>query len=92
MYRAFSIDRIPAGRIGAAEKLYFQADADGCFCCRQADNALNRLPGRTAGSPPVYDDIVDLSVRDLNFEFRSAKAFFIVAQTALPGKTASRGG
>jgi hypothetical protein len=92
MHRAFSIDRIPAGWIGAAEKLYVQADTDGRFCCGQADNALNRLPGRTAGSPPVYDDIVDLSIRDLNFEFRSTKAFSIVTQTALPGKTTSRGG
>lgn len=92
MHRTFAIDRIPAGGVGTAEKLYLQADADGRFGYRQPDDALRRLPGRAAGRPPLHNKRIDFSVADLNVEFRRAKAFFIVTQAALPGKTASGGG
>jgi hypothetical protein len=92
MNRAFSIDRVPAGWIGAAKKLHFQSDTDGRLCCGQADNAFDCLPGRATWGASFDGDIVYLSVSYLNFEFRSTEAFSIVTQTTLPGKTASRGG
>lgn len=92
MHRAFAIDRIPAGGIGAAEKLHLQTDTDGGCFYGQPDDALRRLPGRAAGRPALHNNRVDFSVADLNVEFRRAKAFFIITQAALPGKTASGGG
>ena len=92
MNRTFSIDRIPAGWIGAAKKLYFQSDTDGRFCQGKSDDALDRLPGGAAWGASFNVNVGDLAVRYLNFEFRRTEAFFIFTQAALPGKSTSCGG
>jgi hypothetical protein len=91
MNRALAVDRIPAGRIRTAEKLYLQADTNGRLGNGQSHDTLRRLPGGTAGGSSFNGDIFDFFVRDPDIEFRRAKAIAVFTQAVLPGKTASGG-
>ena len=92
VHGALAVDGVPAGRIGAAEKLHFQADTGGRLGDFSPDDTLRRLPGGAAGSTSFDNDSVNLSIFESNFEFRRTKAFLIFPQTSLPGKPASGGG
>jgi hypothetical protein len=92
MHGALAVDGVPAGRIGTAEKLYFQADTGGRVGDMSADDTRRRLPGGAAGRTSSDNYSVNLPLFESNVEFRRTKAFLIFPQTALPGKPASGGG
>ena len=85
MHRAFSVDGVPTGRVGTAEKLNFQTDAYGGVFNRAADNFAGRFPGGAAGSPPLNGHSGDSPVNGLDLEFRGPEALRIRPQPILAG-------
>ncbi len=73
MYRAFAIDRIPAGRIGGAGKLGEEADFPDRIFSPLADQLAGRIPGCAAGRP-THDLNADEPVADDTYaKFRSTE-------------------
>lgn len=91
MNRAFTVDGIPAGRVGAAKILNLKADANRCLLGRATYDSFCRLPGGTARRPSFDGDVDDVFVPDRDLEFRRTKALCIQSQPILPGKSASGG-
>lgn len=59
--RTFTVNRIPPGRIGAAEKLNLQAIARGSPGGILADHFLGRFPGGPAGCAPFDSYALNLT-------------------------------
>lgn len=89
--RAFSVNGIPSGRVGTAEKLNLQADESGGFFDWAANDFLGRLPGGTTGCTPFDCHGFNFTFSYLDLELRGTKPFTIFTQTILPGKSASGG-
>ena len=77
MDRTFSVNRIPAGRIGSAEKLCFQAHADDGLFGGHIGHTKCGLPCCTAGGTSFYRYVGDFSLFNFNGKFRSTKFFAI---------------
>ena len=91
MNRAFAVYRIPTGRIGAAEKLNFQAIASGSLSDIFANHLLGCFPGSPTGCAAFNGNTLNFAVDDIGFHFWCPKTLFIASQTAWPGKAASGG-
>lgn len=92
VYGALSVQRVPAGGIGAAKKLCFQPDTHQSILQIHTDHALRRLPGGSAGSSPQNPDALYRAPDDLDTELRGAKSLAVMPQAGLPGKgTSGRG-
>ena len=89
--RTFPVDGIPSGRIGRTKILHLQADAHDRFFRRQMHNPPGRLPGGAARRPANNADILKPAVCGFRLKLRRTEPVSIVAQTILPGKTASGG-
>jgi hypothetical protein len=89
MNRAFTVDGIPAGRIGDAEKLGLKTDAHDRFLNFTADDLLARIPAGAAGCTPDDLYIADFAVFDNDSIFRCTKLFAVGFQADLPGQPAS---
>ena len=91
MYRAFTVNRIPAGRIRDAIILNIQTDAHQGLIQRQIFYPRNRLPGSPTGGP--FQDLYTgyPVICRINFKYRFTKSFSVLPQADLPGKgTSSR--
>ena len=91
MNRAFTVNRVPVGWIGAAEKLNFQSEARGCFRYITSYYFRGRFPGGATGRPSPDKNLLDFICRDFNIQFRRPELVSVCTQTVLPGKTASGG-
>ncbi len=89
--RAFTVNRIPTGRIGTAEKLNFQAIARGGLGCIFTNHLLGCFPGSPTRCAPFDSYLPDLTINYLGLQFRCTKMLFIASQAARPGKAASGG-
>ena len=89
MNRTLAMDGIPAGRIGRAEKLGFNAHLASSILYRSTDDPQGRFPGSRTGGTPYNPDIRYSAILYFNLVFRSAKSFPIFTQADLPGKAAS---
>ena len=73
VHRAAPEQRIPTGRIGRAEVLYFQTHAGGSIRDRMADQAFGRIPGRSAGSTPNDFDCGQFPIDNVYLECGGAE-------------------
>ena len=70
MNRAFSVNRVPTGRVRAAEKLNLQSYARGRFRYIASDNSRGGFPGGTTGrtsSDGNLFDFIGLCYLDIQF-------------------------
>jgi len=91
MNRTLPVNRVPSGRVCAAEKLNFQPEACGCLCYIPSDNFRCRFPGGATGRTSSDGNLLDFTLCDLHIQFRCAEMVSICPQAVLPGKTASGG-
>jgi len=91
MNRAFAVNGIPSSRVCTAKKLNFQSHARGSCVDIKPNDLFGGFPRGPAGGPPADDDAVNLAVNDLDVQLRCPEFFFIITQTARPGKTTSCG-
>lgn len=91
MDRTLTVNRVPAGRIGAAEELCFQADAGDRLLHGKVQYLLRGLPGRPAGCAPHHIDPNQFFTGCLDGKFRCPEFPAVFSQTVLPGETASGG-
>ena len=89
--RAFSVDRVPSGRIGAAEILDLQTDADDGLLAGQVGDPLGRLPGGATRRPANNGDLFDSVVFAGGLKLRRTELIPVPSQAVLPGKPASGG-
>jgi hypothetical protein len=89
--RTFAVQGIPAGRVGAAEKLGLQADLPGRRRHRQTDYGSRRLPGCPTGCATDDTNTGNEPAVHLHLKFRGSEQLAIGTQTLLPGQTTSGG-
>ncbi len=89
--RTFTVDGVPAGRVGHAQVLDLQANAYGRLFHRHSDDARGGLPGGAAGGAAKDLHRFNLAVNRRDLEFRAAEMTTVPPQTSLPGKAASGG-
>jgi len=89
--RTFAVQGIPAGRVGAAEKLGLQADLPGRRRHRQTDYGSRRLPGCPTGCATDDANTGNEPAVHLHLKFRGSEQLAIGTQTLLPGQTTSGG-
>ena len=89
--RTFPVDGIPSGRIGRTKILHLEADAHDRFFRRQVRNPPGGLPGGSARSPANNKYSLKPAVCGFRLKLRRTEPVSIIAQTILPGKTASGG-
>ena len=89
--RAFTVNRIPTGRISTAEKLNFQTKARGSLGGIFANHLLGCLPGSPTRCAAFNGNTLNPTVDDIGIHFWCTKTLFIASQTAWLGKAASGG-
>jgi hypothetical protein len=91
VYRALSVEWIPARWVRSTKEQRFKPDPLKRFLHRQAEEPFGRLPGRAAWRPSDHLHVSHNAPMDLHMEFRGAKQLPVPSQTHLPGKAASGG-
>ena len=84
MDRAFTVNGVPAGRIGRAVELGLESHADNGLSRLQSDHFLGSLPGGPAGGSTQDFDSGDDAVFHLYGKFGGSELFTIVTEANLP--------
>ena len=91
MYRALTMDWIPAGRIREAIELRVETDSARRIFYRGTYYSPGRIPRGPTGCTADHANVGYDAIFDINFEFRGTEPFTIVTKTDLPWKPTSGG-
>ncbi len=87
--RTFAPERIPTGGIRTALKLHIKPVTGSNLGDLHTDQFFQSPPGRATGRPANHFDRFQLTIRNLNFEFRGTITFAILSQPDQSGQGTS---